>query len=287
MFHMREVKIGESICVFVLLFSGLVTCSGVFGSPLTDDVATLGTLSENIPNDYRIPLNFISKDVGGACWLHLNLYPVESSLKALAFKFGNLSTNRANTTIFITMLQGFRFTLDNEELEVTMQTFKCHYRRVKWPTRRYFAHVKEVLTAAGSTLGEIHHCTPPPCRTPVAPPFTPGKRKQQDGINGAIHGLLTLLIIPSMVALVLIIRMVFRRSCCSQRRPEMTDLSENARVHEPRDGAAESSLRPQSGVVHLLLEPLDAAARGDPVSSNHIQLDRVCPDSLGCADTEV
>lgn len=28
----------------MLLFSGLVTCSGVFGSPLTDDVATLETL---------------------------------------------------------------------------------------------------------------------------------------------------------------------------------------------------------------------------------------------------
>lgn len=55
-----------------------------------------------------------------------------------------------------------------------MQTFKCHYRRVKWPTRRYFAHVKEVLIAAGSTLGEIHHCTPPPCKTPGAAPFTPG-----------------------------------------------------------------------------------------------------------------
>ncbi|XP_057180339.1 kit ligand b [Triplophysa rosa] len=283
MFHMRKVKIGESICVLVLLFSGLVTCSGVFGSPLTDDVVTLGTLSENIPSDYRVPVNFISKDVGGACWLHLNLYPVESSLKTLAFKFGNLSTNRANITLFITMLQGFRFTLDNEELEVTMQTFKCHYRRVKWPTRRYFAHVKEVLIAAGPTLGEIHHCTPPPCRTPAAAPFTPGKHKQQNGMNGAIHGLLALLIIPSMAVLVLTVKMVFRRGgCCSQRRPEMTPG-----LHEPHDEAAESSHGPQRGDVQLLREPLDAAARGGPVSSSHSQQDRVWLDSLDCADTEV
>lgn len=54
----------------------------------------------------------------------------------------------------------------------------------------------------------------------------------------------------------------------------MTDLSENGSLHEPRDGAAESSLGPQSRDVHLLLEPLDAAARGDPVSSTHIQQDR-------------
>ncbi len=55
-----------------------------------------------------------------------------------------------------------------------MQTFKCHYRRAKWPTKRYFTHVKEVLTAAGSTLGKFHDCTPPPCKTPPAP-FTPGE----------------------------------------------------------------------------------------------------------------
>jgi len=55
---------------------------------------------------------------GGACWLYVNLYKVESSLKTLALKFGNLSTNKANITIFITMLQGFRFTLEGEELVI-------------------------------------------------------------------------------------------------------------------------------------------------------------------------
>lgn len=34
--------------MLVLLFSGLVACSGVFGSPLTDDVATLDTLVRRI-----------------------------------------------------------------------------------------------------------------------------------------------------------------------------------------------------------------------------------------------
>lgn len=56
-----------------------------------------------------------------------------------------------------------------------MQTFECHYRRGKWPTRRYFSHVKEVFTAAGSMLGKFHDCTPPPCQIPAAPPFTPGE----------------------------------------------------------------------------------------------------------------
>lgn len=50
------------------------------------------------------------------CWVHLNLYPAESSLKNLALKFGNVSSNRENITIFITMLQGLRVTIDNEEL---------------------------------------------------------------------------------------------------------------------------------------------------------------------------
>ncbi|XP_043093692.1 kit ligand b [Puntigrus tetrazona] len=270
MFHMREVKIGESICVLVLLFSGLVTCSGVFGSPLTDDVATLETLSENIPSDYRIPIYFITKDVGGACWPNVNLYHVESSLKTLALKFGNLSTNKANITIFITMLEGFRITLDEEKLEVAMQTFECHYRRGKWPTRRYFNHVKEVLTAAGSKLGDFNNCTPPPCKTPPAPAFTPGKSRQQNGMSGAIHGLLALLIIPSMALLVLTVKMVFRKShCCAQRMHEVS-------LNEAHDGAEESRTGPHDG-----------AARGDPDSSSTSQQDRAWVDSLGCADTEV
>ncbi|XP_058629725.1 kit ligand b isoform X2 [Onychostoma macrolepis] len=217
MFHMREVKIGESICVLVLLFSGLVTCSGVFGSPLTDDVATLETLSENIPSDYRIPIRFITKDV-----------------------------------------------------EVTMQTFECHYRRGKWPTRRYFNHVKEVLTEAGSTLVKFHDCIPPPCKTPPAPPFTPGQSRQQNGMSGAIHGLLALLIIPSMALLVLTVRTVFKRSdCCVQRMHEVS-------LNEPHGGAEESRTGPHSG-----------AAQGDPDSSSSSQQDRAWVDSLGCADTEV
>ncbi|XP_051547017.1 uncharacterized protein LOC127436735 [Myxocyprinus asiaticus] len=283
MFHMREIKIGESICVLVLLLLGLVTCSGVFGSPLTDDVATLETLSENIPNDYRIPLDFISKDVGGTCWLHLNLFPVESSLKALSLRFGNLSMNKANITIFITMLQGFRFTLDREELEFTMQTFNCHYRRVKWPTRRFFAHVKDVLTAAGSTLGEFHHCAPPPCQTRAAPPFTPGQIRQQNGLNRAIHGLLALFIIPYLAVLVLTVRMVFRRGgYCPQRRHE-TSIS----LDELHDRAAESGPELHSGDMHLHTEPLSGNAGGDPLSSPHSQQDSVWVDSLGSADTEV
>ncbi|XP_056311084.1 kit ligand b [Danio aesculapii] len=267
MFHMREVKIGESICVLVLLFSGLVTCSGVFGSPLTDDVATLDTLSENIPSDYRIPIKFITKDVGGACWLHLNLYPVEGSLKKLAIKFGNQSTNKANITIFITMLQDFRFTLNSDDLEDRMQAFKCHYRREKWPTRRFFTHVKSVLTVAGSTFGDIPPCTPPPCQTLAAPPFTPGQSRQQNGMNSAVHGLLALLIIPSVAILVLTIQMALgRRSHCGARMREV----------EPHEGAEESRNELHGG-----------AAQEDPASSSASEQDRAWLDSLGCADTEV
>lgn len=58
---------------------------------------------------------------GGDCWLYVNMYHVESSLKTLALRFGNLSTNKANITIFITMLEGFRFTLDNEELVISLR----------------------------------------------------------------------------------------------------------------------------------------------------------------------
>ncbi|KAF7693870.1 kit ligand b [Silurus meridionalis] len=219
MVHMKEVKIGGCACVLVLLFSGLVSCSGVFGSPLTDDVSTLDTLRENIPKDYKIRVRYISKDVGGTCWVYLNLYPAESSLKNLALKFGNHSANRENITIFITMLQGLRFTIDNEELESTMQAFKCHYQSARWSTRRYFDHVKEVLVTFTSTPHQFY-CTPPPCPTPTAPPVKSDRRV----LERAIPGVLALIIIPSLAAFALILRTVLRRKlCCAERRREHPD----------------------------------------------------------------
>ncbi|XP_076861394.1 kit ligand b [Brachyhypopomus gauderio] len=207
---MKETKVGGCACVLVLLFSGIVTCSGVLGNPLTDDVATLKTLSENIPKDYKIAVRYISKDVGGACWLLLNLYPVENSLKMLAFKFGNLSSNRENITIFITMLQGLRFTIDSEELEEAMQVFQCHYRRGRWSTRRYFNHVKEVLIAFASMPHQFH-CVPPPCDVTTSPPRTPGHGSQKHLIDRVIPGLLALFIIPGVATITLALRTVLCR----------------------------------------------------------------------------
>ncbi|XP_036433514.1 kit ligand b isoform X2 [Colossoma macropomum] len=270
MFHMKEAKIGGSACVLVLLFSGLVTCSGVFGSPLTDDVATLDTLRENLPKDYKIPVRYISKDVGGACWLHLNLYPLEISLKTLALKFGNLSSNRENITIFITMLQGLRFTVDNEELEATMQAFKCHYRSVRWSTRRYFGHVKEVLVAFASAPLQFH-CTPPPC--PTVPPITTGQDSQKHVIDRAIPGLLALLIIPCGATLALFLRTVLcRKVCCARRRRE-TDTCTFPGADSP-----ETQSDPEDG---------SSAAHNDPESSSLNKQCRVQQDTLGSEDTAV
>lgn len=267
---MKEAKISGSACVLVLLFSSLVSCSGVFGSPLTDDVATLDTLRENLPEDYKIPVRFISKGVGGTCWLHLNLFPLEISLKALALKFGNLSTNRENITIFITMLQGLRFTVDNEELEATMQVFKCHYQSESWSTRRYFDHVKEVLGAFASAPRQFH-CIPPPC--PTVPPITPGQDSQKEVIDGVVPSLLALLVISCIATLALALRtVILRKACCAKRRYE-TDVS-----RFPGPERSETQSDPEDGSIAL---------HNDPESSPLHKQCRAQQDSLGSEDTGV
>uniref|UniRef100_A0AAY4D6I7 Kit ligand n=1 Tax=Denticeps clupeoides TaxID=299321 RepID=A0AAY4D6I7_9TELE len=149
-------QIGESPCVLLLLFSSLVASDGEGRTPVTDDVATLNLLKENIPKDYRIPIHYIPKELAGQCWLQLNIYPVERSLSQLASKFGNLSTNRENITIFITMLQGLRLMIDDEE-------------RVTWATGPYFDYIKEFFGAAAKTPGKLS-CVPPPCPRPSQSP---------------------------------------------------------------------------------------------------------------------
>lgn len=104
---------------------------------------------QNIPSDYEIPVQYIPKEVvrmtqrtqhddryttmtwsmflylfffvcffykAGACWLVLNIYPLEQSLRKLADMFGAISSNKDNITVFIAMLKGLRFTFDHEEL---------------------------------------------------------------------------------------------------------------------------------------------------------------------------
>lgn len=47
------------------------------------------------------------------CWVKLNVFYLEESLQDLAHKFGNISSNRKDISIFIQMLQELRFNLDS------------------------------------------------------------------------------------------------------------------------------------------------------------------------------
>lgn len=48
---------------------------------------------------------------GGMCWVKLNVFYLEESLQDLAHKFGNISSNRKDISIFIQMLQELRLNL--------------------------------------------------------------------------------------------------------------------------------------------------------------------------------
>lgn len=50
---------------------------------------------------------------GGMCWVKLNVFYLEQSLHDLAQKFGNISSNRKDISIFIQMFQELRFNLDS------------------------------------------------------------------------------------------------------------------------------------------------------------------------------
>uniref|UniRef100_A0A8C7M4E4 Kit ligand n=1 Tax=Oncorhynchus kisutch TaxID=8019 RepID=A0A8C7M4E4_ONCKI len=125
----------------------------------------------NIPKDYNISMHYIPKERSGVCWVLLNIYPLEQSLRELARVFGAISSNKDNIMIFITMLQNLRFKFDHEELEATMQVFKCHYRAVKWPSGQYFDYIRDILNSAAQGEGGFR-CVPPPCPAPT----TPGKK---------------------------------------------------------------------------------------------------------------
>uniref|UniRef100_A0A3B5MFN9 Kit ligand n=1 Tax=Xiphophorus couchianus TaxID=32473 RepID=A0A3B5MFN9_9TELE len=159
-YHLSNVKL--TTCVLLGLFSSLHLCSGKFGTPITDDVSKLSVLKQNIPSDYEIPVGYIPREVAGTCWVVLNIYPLERSLEKLASMFGDMSSNRDDVNVFVTMLKSLRLTFDHEELETAMQVFQCHYREKSLLSGLYFDYIQDLLRAA--TQGTLSFsCKPQPC----------------------------------------------------------------------------------------------------------------------------
>ncbi|XP_008309318.1 kit ligand a [Cynoglossus semilaevis] len=160
---MKRSKIWIRVCVYLLLFITLEVHSSKFDvNPVTDDITTLAILRHNIPEDYKIPVRYVPKEEGVMCWVKLNVYYLEESLTDLSQKFGNISTNRKDISIFIQMLQELRLNMGS--LEPIMFEFECHYREEKWQTARYFDFVKTFLLAA-QNREDSDDCTPLPCPT--------------------------------------------------------------------------------------------------------------------------
>ncbi|XP_074489780.1 kit ligand a [Sebastes fasciatus] len=160
---MKKPKIWIRVCVHLLLFITLGVHSSKFDvNPVTDDISRLSILRQNIPKDYKIPVHYVPKEEGGMCWVKLNVFYLEASLQDLAHKFGNISSNRKDISIFIQMLQELRLNMGS--VEPIMYDFECHYREERWPTVRYFDFVKDFLIAA-QNKEDSDDCDPPPCPT--------------------------------------------------------------------------------------------------------------------------
>ncbi|XP_018548158.1 kit ligand a isoform X1 [Lates calcarifer] len=160
---MKKSKIWIRVCVYLLLFITLGVHSSKFDvNPVTDDISRLSVLRQNIPKDYKIPVHYVPKEEGGMCWVKLNVFYLEESLQDLAHKFGNISSNRKDISIFIQMLQELRLNMGS--LEPIMYDFECHYREERWQTAQYFDFVKDFLLAAQSRE-DSDDCYPPPCPT--------------------------------------------------------------------------------------------------------------------------
>ncbi|XP_035013233.2 kit ligand a isoform X2 [Hippoglossus stenolepis] len=160
---MKKSKIWIRVCVYLLLFITLGVHSSKFDvNPVTDDISKLSVLRQNIPKDYKIPVHFVPKEEGGMCWVKLNIFYLEESLIDLSHKFGNISSNRKDISIFIQMLQELRLNMGS--LEPIMYDFECHYREERWQTARYFDFVKDFLIAA-QNREDSDDCNPPPCPT--------------------------------------------------------------------------------------------------------------------------
>ncbi|XP_029969259.1 uncharacterized protein LOC115404173 [Salarias fasciatus] len=227
-------KILKAPCLLLSLVTSLNLCSGKFGAPITDDVTKLTILKQNIPSDYEIPISYIPKEVGGSCWVVLNIYPLEQSLRNLANMFGAISSNKENIIVFIAMVKSLRFTFDHEELETAMQVFQCHYQEGSLLSGLYFDYIKDILhTATQGTSG--FSCKPPPC---LNSQHTPGGQEDNRRFSWSKRAPLLLALIPFTACVVLIVCLVNSRRrlpVCNTENSQMatTDMIPTVSVSIP------------------------------------------------------
>ncbi|XP_040024907.1 uncharacterized protein LOC120812772 isoform X2 [Gasterosteus aculeatus] len=209
---MKKPKIWIRLCVHVLLFITLGVHSSRFDiNPVTDDISRLSILRQNIPEDYKIPVHYVLREKGGMCWVKLNVFYLEESLKGLAHTFGNISSNRKDISIFIQMFQELRLNMGS--LELIMYDFECHYRQERWQTAQYFDFVKDFLRAA-QNKEDSDDCDPPPC------PTTPYAVTTADYLNDSETRALSAVVEQSFLSLLfipllaLILLLVWKVRCC-------------------------------------------------------------------------
>ncbi|XP_073336394.1 uncharacterized protein [Pagrus major] len=214
-------KILKAPCLLLSLFTSLNLCSGKFGTPITDDVSKLSLLKQNIPSDYEIPVSYIPKEVAGTCWVVLNIYPLEQSLRKLADMFGAISSNKENIIVFIAMLKSLRFTFDHEELETAMQLYQCHYQEESLMSGLYFDYIKDVLHAAAQGTSGFS-CKPPPCLNPQQIPGgqEEGRKHSWSKITPSILALIPF--IACVVILVWLAKSRRRLPVCNAENRQMT-----------------------------------------------------------------
>ncbi|XP_037551886.1 uncharacterized protein LOC119428294 [Nematolebias whitei] len=193
-------KIFSTVCFLLSLISSLNLCSGKFGTPITDDVNKLSLLKQNIPSDYEIPVSRIPKEEASTCWVVLNIYPLELSLRKLANMFGTNSSNKDNILVFIAMLKSLRFTYDHEELETAMQVFRCHYQEENLQSGLYFDYIQDLLHAATQGTSSLS-CKPPPC---LHRKLTPAGQEESRRHSWSKRAPLLLVLIPFTACVVLI-----------------------------------------------------------------------------------
>uniref|UniRef100_A0A1A7XVE1 Kit ligand n=1 Tax=Iconisemion striatum TaxID=60296 RepID=A0A1A7XVE1_9TELE len=170
---MKKSKSWIHVCVRFLLFITFGVHSATFEVTVTDDTDTIiPSLRQNIPKDYKIPVSYITKEVGGMCWANLNVFKLEQSLQELANKFGNISSNKRDIDILIIYLNEERIDIKVDSLNQLMYEFECHYRTEKWETERYFDFVKDLYEALKHE-NFSNECDELPCPTTTDPLDSP------------------------------------------------------------------------------------------------------------------
>lgn len=163
---MKKTKTWIITCIYLFLILFFpVGRPAVCGNtdPVTDDKNNISQLIGNVPSDYIIEYNNVTRmeNLHSNCWLFQKIRQVSTSLRNFDSKFSGSSTNHKIIENLRKIFQGIRSCISSQLKEYP--SVQCFYKE-NVTAKQFFTHVAEIIEEVRTITDVNMNCYPYTCQ---------------------------------------------------------------------------------------------------------------------------